>query len=59
VTANLILKPGQSSDMHSLFLPRFSQDTYRMDKTTPDDLARVFAIEEAAKEGAAAMKEAA
>lgn len=59
VVGNLILKPSQSSDLHSLFLPRFSQADYRLDKTVPDSLERVFALEEAAKEGAAGVKEAA
>lgn len=62
VVANLILKPGDSNPLHSLFLPRFSQSTYRLDKTIPDTLVRCFEIEEAAKEGAAnidALKEAA
>jgi DNA ligase-1 len=62
VTANLILKPGDSNPLHSLFLPRFSQSTYRLDKTIADTLSRAFEIEEAAKEGAAnidALKEAA
>lgn len=56
VVGNLILKPSTSSPLHSLFLPRFSQADYRLDKTIPDTLERVFALEEAAKDGAANMK---
>ncbi len=57
VVANLILKPSESSPVHSLFLPRFSQSTYRMDKTVADSLPRAFELEEAAKQGAAAIPE--
>jgi len=51
VTANMVMTPSQSNPLHSLFLPRFSQDTYRIDKTDADTLERVFAIQEAAKLG--------
>ncbi|WP_193333365.1 DNA ligase [Duganella sp. FT27W] len=57
VTANMILRPSQSNPLHSLFLPRFSQSTPRMDKTVADSLERAFEIEDAAKEGAAINEE--
>lgn len=41
VTANEILEPSASNDLHSLFLPRFAEDNYRLDKDEADDLARV------------------
>lgn len=64
VTANLVLKPSESNTLHSLFLPRFAESTYRTDKTVADSLQRVFDQEEAAKLGVAikngeALKEAA
>jgi DNA ligase-1 len=51
VTANMIMKPSASGDMHSLFLPRFTQATPRADKTVADTLPRALAIEDAAKQG--------
>jgi DNA ligase-1 len=51
VTANLIMKPSDSNPLHSLFLPRFSQDTYRTDKTAADSLPTITATQEAAKLG--------
>lgn len=50
VRANGIMKPS-GVGKHSLFLPRFVER--RMDKTTEDDLAKVFEREEAAKDAAA------
>lgn len=43
VRFNTVTKPGPSNDLHSLFLPRFSQDTYRLDKTGADTLDHVIA----------------
>lgn len=51
VTANLIMAPSESNAFHSLFLPRFSQDTARVDKFEADSLERAFEIQEAAKLG--------
>ena len=51
VTANLIMKPSDSNQLHSLFLPRFSQDTYRTDKTAADSLPTIVATQDAAKLG--------
>lgn len=59
VVANMIMKPSDSNPLHSLFLPRFSQSTWRLDKTVADTLARAFEIEAAAKGAAVALKEAA
>jgi len=53
VTANLVLKPSESNELHSLFLPRFAESEYRTDKTVADSLQRVFDQEEAAKLGVA------
>lgn len=43
VRANSVLKPGESSDKHSLFLPRFVEASWRTDKVKPDTLAEVKA----------------
>lgn len=64
VTANLVLLPSESNKLHSLFLPRFAEASYRTDKTVADSLQRVLDQQEAAKLGQAiksgeAMKEAA
>lgn len=59
VTANMIMSPSASNPLHSLFLPRFSQDTARTDKTVADDLERAFAIQEAAKLGQKLLGDAA
>lgn len=48
VTANDIMEPSESSDLHSLFLPRMVEASYRADKTEADSLERVFAQKEAA-----------
>lgn len=57
VRANGIMKPSQEGKAHSLFLPRFVE--FRLDKKVADTLQQVFDQEEAAKQGAALLKEAA
>ncbi|MDP9155276.1 MAG: DNA ligase [Pseudomonadota bacterium] len=42
VRANCVMKPGDSSPLHSLFLPRMVEAGYRTDKTEPDTLAQVI-----------------
>lgn len=59
VMANGVMKPSPSSPVHSLFLPRMVEACVRVDKSTADTLAQVFAQEEAAKMGAAILAEAA
>lgn len=59
VTANDIMKPSESNELHSLFLPRLTEASVRTDKTRADDLARVFAQKEAAILGESIMKQAA
>jgi len=59
VTANDITLPSESNELHSLFLPRMLEACYRTDKTTADDLDRIFAIKQAAIDGEKLMKEAA
>lgn len=41
VRANAIMKPSESNDQYSLFLPRFVEANVRKDKTKADDLQRV------------------
>jgi len=41
VRANAILRPSESSEFHSLFLPRMVEATYRTDKSEPDSLEQV------------------
>lgn len=53
VIANEIMTPGESNDLHSLFLPRMAEAAYRTDKTDADTLDKVFATKEAAILGAA------
>lgn len=48
VTANDIMKPSESNELHSLFLPRMTEADYRKDKTVADSLNRILAIKEAA-----------
>ncbi|MCL2874808.1 MAG: DNA ligase [Betaproteobacteria bacterium] len=48
VVANDIMKPSESSELHSLFLPRMAAPAYRTDKTQADSLARILAQKEAA-----------
>lgn len=43
VIFNSILSPSASNDDYSLFLPRLAEDTYRIDKSEADDLARIQA----------------
>jgi len=52
VRANAIMKPGDSSEFHSLFLPRFVEAEVRLDKRVADDLATVVAIFKSAVEAA-------
>lgn len=58
VTANDIMKPSESNELHSLFLPRLAEAAIRTDKTEADDLARILAQKEAAVLGKS-LKEAA
>ncbi|WKZ86380.1 hypothetical protein N5B55_05340 [Ralstonia pickettii] len=51
VRANDLVLPSASNDLHSLFLPRMTEATFRKDKTVADDLARIEAIFAAAKLG--------
>ena len=48
VTANDIMKPSESNDLHSLFLPRLAEAAVRTDKTEADDLTSILAQKEAA-----------
>lgn len=50
VRANSILKPSESSEFYSLFLPRFVER--RLDKSVADDLTRIEAQQQAAMEAA-------
>jgi DNA ligase-1 len=59
VKANDIIPPSESNELHSLFLPRMIEPNYRVDKTTADDLARVFSAKELAILGEQILKEAA
>lgn len=43
VLFNDVMKPSESSDCHSLFLPRMAEAAYRTDKSEPDSLERVYA----------------
>lgn len=43
VRSNQILKPSESNENHSLFLPRLVEEIYRTDKTEADDLVRIQA----------------
>jgi DNA ligase-1 len=56
VLFNDINEPSPSNDRHSFFLPRFSEDTVRIDKDTADDLPRCWELLEAAINGGAAME---
>lgn len=58
VVANDIMKPSESNEFHSLFLPRMAEAGYRTDKTEADDLARIFAQKEAAVLGESLKKAA-
>jgi DNA ligase-1 len=60
VRSNAMMKPSQSNENCSLFLPRMVEAVYRTDKSVADSLLQVFAQEEATKSGAAiALKKAA
>lgn len=59
VVANDIMAPSESSELHSLFLPRMVEAAYRTDKTEADDLERIKAAKEAAILGQAILKAAA
>jgi DNA ligase-1 len=48
VRANLVLKPSESNPLHSLFLPRLVEATFRTDKTVADSLEQVIAQFDAA-----------
>lgn len=48
VRANAIMKPSESNEFHSLFLPRCVEDVYRTDKDVADSLDRVKKIFESA-----------
>lgn len=50
IIANDVMLPSESNEFHSLFLPRMAEDRYRTDKHEADDLPRIFAQLEAAKE---------
>lgn len=50
VRANSIMRPSESSEFHSLFLPRFVER--RLDKSVADDLARIEEQQQAAMEAA-------
>jgi DNA ligase 1 len=52
VRANCVMKPGDSSPLHSLFLQRVVEASYRTDKTEPDSLEQVIAQFDAAAKGA-------
>lgn len=43
VLFNDVMKPSESSDCYSLFLPRMAEAAYRTDKSEPDSLERVYA----------------
>ena len=58
VVANDIMTPSESNELHSLFLPRMVEATYRTDKTEADDLERINAAKEAAILGQAILKAA-
>lgn len=55
VVANDIMKPSESNSLHSLFLPRMAEATYRKDKVRADTLERIFAAKEAAILGQALL----
>jgi DNA ligase-1 len=52
VRGNAVMKPSESNENHSLFLPRMVEDVYRIDKAEPDSLQRVFDQFEAAVKAA-------
>lgn len=50
VRANAIMRPSESNELHSLFLPRFVER--RLDKSVADDLAKIEAQQQAAMDAA-------
>jgi DNA ligase-1 len=48
VRANCVMKPSESNEFHSLFLPRMVEASYRTDKTEADSLEQVIAQFDAA-----------
>jgi DNA ligase-1 len=58
VVANDIMKPSESNEFYSLFLPRMAEAGYRTDKTEADDLTRILAQKEAAVFGETLKKAA-
>jgi DNA ligase-1 len=48
VRANAVMKPSESSEFHSLFLPRMVEASYRTDKSEADSLEQVIAQFDAA-----------
>jgi DNA ligase-1 len=48
VRANSVMRPSESNDLHSLFLPRMVEAHYRIDKDEPDSLEQVIAQFDAA-----------
>lgn len=48
VTANDIMEPSESNPLHSLFLPRMAEKSYRTDKHSADDLETIKATKHAA-----------
>lgn len=46
---NDVMRPSPSNPLHSLFLPRLAEATYRLDKSEADSLERVFEQFEAAR----------
>jgi len=49
VLFNEVMRPGPNNPLHSLFLPRLEEASYRVDKSIADDLERVLEQFEAAK----------
>ncbi|MEZ2310868.1 hypothetical protein AB6809_29910 [Paraburkholderia sp. RCC_158] len=52
VRANSVMKPSESSEFYSLFLPRMVEAGYRTDKSEADSLERVIEQFDAAVQGA-------
>jgi DNA ligase-1 len=48
VRANAVMKPSESSEFHSLFLPRMVEASYRTDKSEADSLESILAQFDAA-----------
>lgn len=59
VIANDIMLPSESSEVHSLFLPRMVEAVYRTDKTAADTLQRIIDQKQAAIYGEETLKETA